>query len=201
MVCSDFGAQGNKNRHRFHIFLFYLPWSDGTGCMILIFFNVEFQISLFTFCFNLLKSLFSFSSLSAIRVVLSAYLRLLMPYPLFEIWCVSIVSKLWHAYTFFFYSSTFSFLRTFWLFSIVAVPIYIPTNSKGVFPYLNTFSNICCLLIFLIIAILTNLRWHLIIVLIYISLITSWQKWGNNGNSDRLYFLGLQNQWTVAAWN
>ena len=83
MVCSDFGAQGNKNRHRFHIFLFYLPWSDGTGCMILIFFNVEFQISLFTFCFNLLKSLFSFSSLSAIRVVLSAYLRLLMPYPLF----------------------------------------------------------------------------------------------------------------------
>ena len=24
--------------------------------------------------------------------------------------------------------------------------------------------------------------------------ITSWQRWGNNGNSDRLYFLGLQNQ-------
>ena len=23
--------------------------------------------------------------------------------------------------------------------------------------------------------------------------IISWQKWGNNGNSDRLYFLGLQN--------
>ena len=23
--------------------------------------------------------------------------------------------------------------------------------------------------------------------------ITSWQKWGNSGNSDRLYFLGLQN--------
>ena len=23
--------------------------------------------------------------------------------------------------------------------------------------------------------------------------ITSWQKWGNNGNSDRFYFLGLQN--------
>ena len=23
--------------------------------------------------------------------------------------------------------------------------------------------------------------------------ITSWQRWGNNGNSDRLYFLGLQN--------
>ena len=24
--------------------------------------------------------------------------------------------------------------------------------------------------------------------------ITSWQVWGNNGNSDRIYFLGLQNQ-------
>ena len=23
--------------------------------------------------------------------------------------------------------------------------------------------------------------------------ITSWQRWGNNGNSERLYFLGLQN--------
>ena len=23
--------------------------------------------------------------------------------------------------------------------------------------------------------------------------ITSWQRWGNNGNSDRIYFLGLQN--------
>ena len=23
--------------------------------------------------------------------------------------------------------------------------------------------------------------------------ITSWQRWGNNGNSDRLYFLGLKN--------
>ena len=23
--------------------------------------------------------------------------------------------------------------------------------------------------------------------------ITSWHRWGNNGNSDRLYFLGLQN--------
>ena len=23
--------------------------------------------------------------------------------------------------------------------------------------------------------------------------ITSWQRWGNNGNSARLYFLGLQN--------
>ena len=25
--------------------------------------------------------------------------------------------------------------------------------------------------------------------------ITSWQRWGNNGNSNRLYFLGLQNHY------
>ena len=24
-------------------------------------------------------------------------------------------------------------------------------------------------------------------------------RWGNNGNSDRLYFLGLQNHWMVIA--
>ena len=34
--------------------------------------------------------------------------------------------------------------------------------------------------------------------------ITSWQKkWGNNGNSDRFYFLGLQNhcRWWLQPWN
>ena len=34
--------------------------------------------------------------------------------------------------------------------------------------------------------------------------ITSWQnRWGNNGNSDRLYFLGLQNhcRWWLQPWN
>ena len=36
------------------------------------------------------------------------------------------------------------------------------------------------------------------------SLITSWQiDWGNQGNSDRLYFLGLQNhcRWWLQPWN
>ena len=35
-------------------------------------------------------------------------------------------------------SSRFSFLRYLTLFSIVAVPIYIPTNSAGGFPCLHT---------------------------------------------------------------
>ena len=32
--------------------------------------------------------------------------------------------------------------------------------------------------------------------------ITSWHRWGNNGNSDRLYFLGLQNHcgWWLKPW-
>ena len=48
-----------------------------TGCHTLRFFNVEFQASLFTLLFSLIKRLFSVSSLSAIRVISSAYLRLL----------------------------------------------------------------------------------------------------------------------------
>ena len=42
--------------------------------------------------------------------------------------------------------SIFSFLRKLYtLFSIVAVPIYIPTNSIGGFPSLHTLSSIYCL--------------------------------------------------------
>ena len=76
-ICSDFGAQENKACHYFHHFPIYLPWSDGTNAMILVFwmlsFKPSFSLSSFTF-----KRLFSSSSLSAIRVVSSAYLRLLI---------------------------------------------------------------------------------------------------------------------------
>ena len=68
-ICSDFGAQENKVSHCLHCFPIYLPWS----AMILIF---ECWISLSSFSF--IKRLFSSSSLSAIRVVLSVYLMLLI---------------------------------------------------------------------------------------------------------------------------
>ena len=71
-ICSDFGAQENKVSHCFHCFPIYLPWSDGNRCHDLSFLNVEFTF---------IKRLFSSSSLSAIRVVLSAYLSLLIFLP------------------------------------------------------------------------------------------------------------------------
>ena len=80
-ICSDFGAQKNKVWHCFYCFPIYFPLSDGTGCHNLRFLNVEFKptFSLSTFAF--IKTLFCSSSLSAIRVVSSAYLRLLIFLP------------------------------------------------------------------------------------------------------------------------
>ena len=45
-------------------------------------------------------------------------------------------------------SSTFSFLRNFHIVPIVAVPIYIPTDSAGGYPSFHILSSICCLWIF-----------------------------------------------------
>ena len=52
--------------------------SDGTRCHDLSFLKVEFQANLSLSSFTFIKRLFSSSSLSAIRVVSSAYLRLLV---------------------------------------------------------------------------------------------------------------------------
>ena len=80
-VCGDFGAQENKICHCFHFHPFYLPWSDGTGCHHLSFLNTEFQSAVFTCLFTIIKRLFSSFSLSAIRGVSSAYMRLLIFLP------------------------------------------------------------------------------------------------------------------------
>ena len=78
--------------HCFHCFPAYLPWSDGAGChdltflmgpdaMIFIFWILSFKPAFLLLSFTFIKRLFSSSSLSAIRVVSSAYLRLLIFLP------------------------------------------------------------------------------------------------------------------------
>ena len=77
-ICSDLRAQKNKVSHCFHCFPIYLLKSNGTGWHDLSFLNVELQAQHFSLSsFTFIKRLFS-SSLSAITVVSSAYLRLLI---------------------------------------------------------------------------------------------------------------------------
>ena len=81
-IHSDFRAQEEEICHYFHLLLFYLPWSNGARCHDLSFLIFSFKPALSLSSFNLIKRLFSTSSLSAFRVVSSAYLRLLMFLPL-----------------------------------------------------------------------------------------------------------------------
>ena len=77
-ICSDFGAQENiVSLSIGHCFPIYLPWSDETGCHDLHFLNAEFKPTFSLSSFTFIRRLFS-SLLSAIRVVSSAYMRLLI---------------------------------------------------------------------------------------------------------------------------
>ena len=59
------------------------------------------------------------------------------------------------------------------LLSMVAALIFIPTNSVGRLPFLYTLSSSYCLWIFLTIVILAVVRWYLIVVFLWLSLIIS----------------------------
>ena len=52
-ICSDFGAQKNKVWHCFHCFPIYFPWSDGTRCMILVFWMLSFKPTFIGITLNL----------------------------------------------------------------------------------------------------------------------------------------------------
>ena len=56
-------------------------------------------------------------------------------------------------------NSIFKYLRNFHTISIVGVPVYIPTNSAEVFPFLHTFSSSLLFVDILMMAILTGVRW------------------------------------------
>ena len=79
-ICSDFGAQKNKDSHCFHCSPSICHEVMGPDTMIFVFWMLSFKptFSLSSFIFTFIKRLFSSSSLSAIRVLSSAYLRLLV---------------------------------------------------------------------------------------------------------------------------
>ena len=74
-------SQENKVCHRFHCFPIYLPCSDGARWMIFVFWMLSFKPAFSLSSFTFIRRLFSSSSLSAIKVPSSAYLRLLIFLP------------------------------------------------------------------------------------------------------------------------
>ena len=80
-ICSDFGAQENKVCHYFHCFPSICHEVMGPDAMIFIFWMLSFKPTISLSSFTFIKRLFSSSSLSAIRVVSSVYLRLLIFLP------------------------------------------------------------------------------------------------------------------------
>ena len=66
----------NKVCHCFHCFSNCLPWSDGTGAMILVSWMLSFKPAFSLSYFTFIKGPFSSSSLSDIRVVSSAHLKI-----------------------------------------------------------------------------------------------------------------------------
>ena len=61
-----------------HCFPIYLPWSDGTRCHDLSFLMLSFKPTFSLFSFTFIKRLFSSSLHSAMGVVSSAYLRIVL---------------------------------------------------------------------------------------------------------------------------
>ena len=77
-IFSDFGAQENKVCHSFHCFPVYFPWSGGTDAMILALWMLNFKSAFSLSSFHFHQEALQSSSLSGIRVVSSAHLRLLI---------------------------------------------------------------------------------------------------------------------------
>ena len=81
IICSDFGAQENKVCHYFHYFPSICCEVMGLDAMIFVLWMLSFKPAFSLSSFTFIKRLFTSS---AIRMVPSAYLRLLLLLP--EIW-------------------------------------------------------------------------------------------------------------------
>ena len=114
-VHSGFGTQENKIYHYFQFFLCCLPRSDGIRCHDLSSLMMSFKPAFLLYSFSLIKKLFSSSSFFfPIRVVSSAYLRLLIFLP--AIWisaCDSFSPGFCMAY------SAYMLIRRITIFSLV----------------------------------------------------------------------------------
>ena len=81
-ICSDFGAQENKVCHYLHSFSPSICYAVmGLDAMILVFWMLSFKPTFSLSSFTFINRLLSTSSLYAIRVVSSTYLRLLIFLP------------------------------------------------------------------------------------------------------------------------
>ena len=80
-ICSYFGAQKIKFSHWFHCSSSICHEVMGTDAMILVFWMLSFKPTFSLSSFTFIKRLFSSSSFSAIKLVHSAYLRLLIFFP------------------------------------------------------------------------------------------------------------------------
>ena len=158
-ICSDFGAQENKVSHCFHCCPIYCHEVMAPDAMILLFcilsFKPTFSLSYFTF-----KRLFS-SSPSAINVVSSTYLRLLIFLP-----AILIPAGAFSSPAFLMRYSAYKLNKQgdniqpwptpfpIWNQSVVPCPVLLlPDLHRGfsggssgglVFPSLSEFSTVCC---------------------------------------------------------
>ena len=80
-ICSDFGAQKNKIWHCLYCFPSISHEVMGLDAMILVFYMLSFKPTFSLSSFTFIRRLLSSSSLSAIRMMSSAYLRLLIFIP------------------------------------------------------------------------------------------------------------------------
>ena len=95
-VCNNFGTLEKEVCQCFLFFPIYLPWSDG---ILLVFWILSFKPTFSLSSFTFIKRLFSSSLLSAIRVVSSAYLKLLILLPEILIPACDSSSPTFHMYS------------------------------------------------------------------------------------------------------